>query len=80
MDELEVISIMEHNRWWADRALNGWQLGPVRNDIQKVHPNMVPYDELSEADKQKDRDSVMEMTKILRSEGAIIVRNVQTQD
>jgi len=35
----------------------------------------VPYDELSEADKQKDRDSVLEMIKILRSEGAIIVRN-----
>jgi len=75
VDELEVLSIMEHNRWWADRALNGWRFEPIRNDIQKVHPNMVPYDELSEADKQKDCDSVLEMIKILRSEGAIIVRN-----
>jgi len=74
-DELEVLSIMEHNRWWADRALNGWKFGSVRNDIQKVHPNMLPYDNLSEADKQKDRDSVLEMINILRGEGAIIVRN-----
>jgi len=74
-DELEVLSIMEHGRWWADRALNGWRFGPVRDDAQKIHPNMVPYDDLSEADKQKDRDSVMEMTKILRGEGMVITRD-----
>jgi len=74
-DELEVLSIMEHGRWWADRALNGWRFGPVRDDAQKIHPNMVPYDDLSEADKQKDRDSVMEMTKILRDEGMVITRD-----
>ena len=73
-DELEVLSIMEHGRWWADRALNGWRFGPVRNDTQKIHPNMLPYNDLSEADKQKDRDSVIEMTKILRSEGMVITR------
>ncbi len=73
-DQLEVLSIMEHSRWWADRALNGWRFGPERDDVQKIHPNMVPYDDLSEADKQKDRDSVTEMTKILRSEGLVISR------
>ena len=71
-DELEVLSIMEHARWWADRGLNGWQYGATRDDAQKIHPNMVPYEDLSEADKQKDRDSVMEMTKILRAEGMVI--------
>ena len=74
-DELEVLSIMEHGRWWADRALNGWRFGSERDDAQKIHPNMVPYDDLSEADKQKDRDSVMEMTKILRAEGMVITRD-----
>ena len=74
-DELEILSIMEHGRWWADRALNGWQFGSTRDDARKIHPNMVPYDDLSEADKQKDRDSVMEMTKILRAEGMVITRD-----
>jgi len=74
-DELEVLSIMEHGRWWADRALNGWRFGSTRDDAQKIHPNMVPYDDLSEADKQKDRDSVIEMTKILRAEGVVITRD-----
>jgi hypothetical protein len=74
-DELEVLSIMEHGRWWADRALNGWRVGSTRDDAQKIHPNMVPYEDLSEADKQKDRDSVMEMTKIMRAEGMVITRD-----
>lgn len=74
-DELEVLSIMEHRRWWADRALNGWRFGSSRDDAKKTHPNMVPYQDLSEADKQKDRDSVIEMTKILRGEGMVITRN-----
>jgi hypothetical protein len=74
-DELEVLSIMEHGRWWADRALNGWRFGSTRDDAQKIHPNMVPYEDLSEADKQKDRDSVMEMTKIMRAEGMVITRD-----
>lgn len=73
-DEIEVLSIMEHSRWWADRALNGWRFGSTRDDAQKIHPNMVPYEDLSEPDKQKDRDSVMEMTKILRAEGTVVTR------
>lgn len=73
--ELEQLSIMEHNRWWADRALDGWTPGSPRNDANKVHPNMVPYEELSEADKQKDRDNVNNMIKVLGREGMVVVRD-----
>ena len=73
--ELEQLSIMEHNRWWADRALDGWTPGSPRNDVNKVHPNMVPYEELSEADKQKDRDNVNNMIKVLGREGMVVVRD-----
>ena len=72
--ELEDLAIMEHNRWWADRALNGWKYGPDRSDPEKIHPNMVPYDALSEADKQKDRDFVLEVVSVFRQEGLIVTR------
>jgi hypothetical protein len=36
---------------------------------------MVPYEELSNADKQKDRDSVLQMIEILGSECMILVKN-----
>ena len=72
--ELEDLAIMEHNRWWADRALNGWKYGPDRSDPEKIHPNMVPYDALSEADKQKDCDFVLEVVSVFRQEGLIVTR------
>lgn len=74
VSELEELAIMEHRRWWADRALNGWKYGPERSDPEKIHPNMVPYDALSEADKQKDRDFVLEVISVFREEGLIIMR------
>jgi hypothetical protein len=72
--EVELLSIMEHNRWWADRALDGWTLGP-RNDPNKVHPNMVPYEELDEEAKQKDRNFVLHMVKVLENEGLLVMRD-----
>ena len=74
-NEIEILAIMEHQRWWADRSLNGWKLAEVRDDINRFHPNMVPYEELSNADKQKDRDSVLQMIEILGSECMILVKN-----
>ncbi|MCK0165637.1 RyR domain-containing protein [Marinobacter sp. S6332] len=71
-EDLEMLAEMEHNRWWADRALNGWTYGQQRDDRKKVHPNMVPYEALSESDKQKDRDFVLEVAKVFRHEGLII--------
>jgi hypothetical protein len=73
--ELEILAIMEHRRWWADRALNGWKYGAKRQDAQKIHPNMVAYEVLSEADKQKDRDFVIEVIDIFRHEGMVIARD-----
>lgn len=71
--DIERLAVMEHNRWWADRALDGWTLGSPRNDELRIHPNMVTYEELSEADKQKDRNNVLNMMKVLDHEGMVIV-------
>lgn len=73
-DELELLSRMDHDRWWADRSLDGWRHGLVRDNTAKVHPNMVPYEELTEPIKQLDRDSVLQMVEILAQEGLVIVR------
>jgi hypothetical protein len=57
-DELEVLAVQEHDRWMAERAGRGWRHGPVRDDRKKLHPDLVPWDELTEASKEKDRDAV----------------------
>jgi hypothetical protein len=75
--EIEQLAYMEHQRWWADRSINGWKFAKTRDDQNKLHPNMIPYNELSEADKQKDRDSVLKMLDVVRSEGYRVVRSDQ---
>ena len=44
-----------HASWRTARESDGWILGPVRDEQQKIHPNLIPYDELPEGEKEKDR-------------------------
>ena len=41
-------AVLEHRRWAADRQLNGWRHGAVRDDRRKHHPDLIPFDHLSE--------------------------------
>lgn len=43
-----------HDSWLAEKALDGWEYGPVKDPIKKEHPCCVPYDELPAAQKAKD--------------------------
>lgn len=73
-EEMELLARMEHDRWWADRALDGWTFAPVRVNRRKHHPNMVTYEELSEEVKKLDKDSIHKLTAILRQSGLEVVR------
>ncbi|MBR0106428.1 MAG: hypothetical protein IJM13_04325 [Lachnospiraceae bacterium] len=44
----------EHMRWNAFMRGQGYILGPKKDHIAKTHPNLVPFSELSETDKNKD--------------------------
>ncbi|HZY68427.1 MAG TPA: RyR domain-containing protein, partial [Devosia sp.] len=55
-EETEVLSGVAHARWMAAKGIAGWKHGPVRDDAKMLHPDMIPYPELDDAAKQKDRD------------------------
>jgi hypothetical protein len=55
---IESMAEAEHRRWMANRILSGWRYGPVRDNKNKIHPSIVSYARLSEAEKQKDRDTI----------------------
>jgi hypothetical protein len=69
---LERLAEMEHNRWNADRWLSGWQFDQIRSNNLKHHNNLVPYSRLSELDKQKDRDTFLNIDLTLRAIDVVV--------
>jgi lactate dehydrogenase-like 2-hydroxyacid dehydrogenase len=65
--ELAVLSRMEHARWCADKKLNGWKYSATRDGARKLHHNLVDFDELSEADKMKDHQSIENIPNLLKT-------------
>lgn len=56
---METLSELEHIRWNRFHYLQGWQYAPERDNEKKYHNCLVPYSQLSEEEKQKDRNNVM---------------------
>jgi hypothetical protein len=75
MSELvEPLARNTHEVWSRRRISNGWHYGPRRNDNQKEHPDLMPYDQLSDAEKQLDRETVTEVLKVMAALGYRIER------
>jgi hypothetical protein len=55
---VERLSASIHESWSARRIAEGWKRGPTRDDVLKTHPDLVPYSELPEAEKEYDRTTV----------------------
>ncbi len=71
----EFLAKNAHENWAQQRMASGWTLGPERNDMEKIHPDLIPYEELSEAEKEYDRKMAMETVKVVLSLGYRIVRD-----
>jgi hypothetical protein len=44
----------QHEQWLEEKTRTGWKYGPERDDANKIHPLMVPYALLPEAERRKD--------------------------
>lgn len=44
-----------HDFWVADHTARGWSWGPVKDRENKKHPSLVPFEDLPETEKAKDR-------------------------
>ena len=69
VDLTEKLAENAHDNWAAMRIKDGWTWGPERNDRLKKHPDLVPYDKLSQSEKQYDRTAAMETLKAILSMG-----------
>lgn len=61
----EKIAENVHEVWAAGRISQGWTYGEQRNDEKKTTPCLVPYNELTEQEKEYDRKTAMETLKLI---------------
>lgn len=61
----EKIAENVHEIWAKGRIAEGWSYGETRNDSKKTTPCLVPYSELSETEKEYDRNTAFETLKLI---------------
>ena len=61
----ELLARNAHDVSARQRLRDGWTWGPQRDDARKQHPALVPYEELSESEREYDRQVAMETVKTI---------------
>ncbi len=68
----EEIAENVHENWSQSRINDGWTYGEKRDDQKKTTPCLVPYDELTEEEKEYDRKTALETLKLIIALGYTI--------
>ena len=69
VEEIELLAQMEHDRWWSQKRAAGYRFGSKRSDAEGTHPSMVPWEELSEEEREKDRQAVQQVPSLFADAG-----------
>jgi hypothetical protein len=73
--EVELMAQMEHQRFVEERLRAGWTHAPgPKSTEQKTSPDLVPWDELPESVKEKDRGTVRGLPTFLARAGLQVYR------
>ena len=76
---LELLAEAEHQGWEEQKRMEGWTYGPPPKDNDKrTHPLLVPYSELPEEEKDKDRRTIQNYPKYAQAAGFKIVSRRET--
>lgn len=70
---VDARAVDEHERWTAEKRAAGWTYGPERDDVRRLHPDLRPWAELSEPDREKDRAAIRAIPVILADFGLHVV-------
>jgi hypothetical protein len=54
----EAFAAAEHRRWAYDKLFFGWRYGSEKNNAAKLNASLISYEQLTEDQKQYDRDNV----------------------
>jgi hypothetical protein len=70
----ERLAEHSHDTWAQQRISEGWTYGPRRDDAAKQHPDLIPYAELPESEKEYDRQAALGTIRAIIALGYRIVR------
>jgi ryanodine receptor 2 len=73
----EQLAKNSHELWAQQRLAEGWTLGTERDDRNKRHPCLLPYEDLPEPEKEYDRRTAMGTLKAIVALGYRIERSGQ---
>jgi hypothetical protein len=74
-EELDSLAVLEHERWQRDLSDEGWRRTEQLKDPERLrHPSLTTWDELSDEERNKDRDAVLAIPAILSRAGYAIER------
>lgn len=75
LDELrEAIAEIAHEVWAYNRKKEGWSYGAKRDDDLKQTPDMVPYSQLPDSEKEYDREMAINTIKLIKKLGYELVK------
>ena len=73
-DLIEAIAENSHDIWARQRMDDGWTYGEKRDDEHKKHPDLVPYSDLPEKEKEYDRITARGILQLIQRLGYKIVK------
>ena len=71
----ELLAENVHELWAKLKTSQGWKYGLEQSKKNKTHPNLVPYADLTESEKEYDRTVFIESIKAILKLGFRIDKN-----
>lgn len=67
--QMELLVELEHIRWCRYHQFHNWRMGIPENGARKdatlrIHKDLIPYDELTKEEKEKDKDNIRMLQKL----------------
>jgi hypothetical protein len=66
---VELLAENAHDTWAQMRIAEGWRYGPCRDDVAQTHPDLVPYAELPDSEREYDRELAISTLKVVLGRG-----------
>ena len=68
-DEVIQMAKMEHDLWCQWKRRKGWQYGNPRDDKNKIHPDLRPFDKLTKQEQDKNKNFIIKLPALLAKFG-----------